>query len=75
VLNEILRMKNQCRYCGGKFGLVRYYHWRQAFCSKVCLTRFDQEMTGKVLAARESFVLVANSKDARLAPAQVAKRR
>ncbi|MGB7830961.1 MAG: hypothetical protein WBL84_02000 [Xanthobacteraceae bacterium] len=51
-------MKNQCRYCGGKFGLVRYYHWRQAFCSKVCLTRFDQEMTGKVLAARESFVLV-----------------
>ena len=63
-------MKNQCRYCGGKFGLVRYYHWRQA-----CLTRFDQEMTGKVLAARESFVLVANSTDARLAPAQVAKRR
>jgi hypothetical protein len=54
---------------------VRYYHWRQAFCSKVCLTRFDQEMTGKVLAARESFVLVANSTDARLAPAQVAKRR
>ena len=75
MLNEILRMKNQCRYCGGKFGLVRYYHRRRAFCSKVCLTRFDQEMTGKVLAARESFVLVANSTDARLAPAQVAKRR
>jgi hypothetical protein len=49
-------MKNQCRYCGGKFGLVRYYHWRQAFCSKACLIRFDDEMERKVLVAKEDFL-------------------
>ena len=66
--------KNQCKFCGGKFGLVRYYHWRQAFCSKLCLVRFDQEMRGKVLAAREHFGLTAAAASARLAPARVAKR-
>jgi hypothetical protein len=68
-------MKNQCRYCGGKFGLVRYYHWRQAFCSKTCLARFDQEMTGKVLAAREDFALASPATNARLARVRVADRR
>jgi hypothetical protein len=29
-----------CAICGGKFGLVRYYSWRAAFCSKKCLGRF-----------------------------------
>jgi hypothetical protein len=67
-------MKNQCKFCAGKFGLVRYYHWRQAFCSKLCLVRFDQEMRGKVMAARERFGLTAAAANARLAHARVAKR-
>lgn len=67
-------MKNQCRYCGGKFGLVRYYHWRQVFCSKACLARFDREMTGKVRAAREAFVLASPSTSAHVTPVRVAKR-
>jgi hypothetical protein len=68
-------MKNQCKYCGGKFGLVRYYYWRQAFCSKVCLVRFEHEMKRKVVTAREHFVLTSSSTSARLAHAPAAKRR
>jgi hypothetical protein len=68
-------MKNQCRCCGGKFGLVRYYHWRQASCSKACLARFEQEMTGKVLAAREDFTLASPTMSDRLARVRVANRR
>jgi hypothetical protein len=26
--------------CGGKFGLIRYYSWRTALCSKKCVDRF-----------------------------------
>ena len=29
-----------CAICGGKFGLIRHYSWRAAFCSKNCLARF-----------------------------------
>jgi hypothetical protein len=29
-----------CGVCGGKFGLIRYYSWRTALCSKKCLDRF-----------------------------------
>jgi hypothetical protein len=29
-----------CAVCGGKFGLIRYYSWRTALCSKKCLDRF-----------------------------------
>ncbi|MET4323767.1 hypothetical protein ABIC02_007558 [Bradyrhizobium sp. RT5a] len=25
--------------CGGKFGLVRYYNWRTALCSRKCVNR------------------------------------
>jgi hypothetical protein len=28
----------RCAICEGKFGLVRYYSWRTALCSKQCLT-------------------------------------
>jgi hypothetical protein len=32
---------NCCTVCGGKFGLVRYYTWRNAgLCSKRCRSRF-----------------------------------
>jgi hypothetical protein len=29
----------RCRVCDGKFGLVRYYSWRTALCSKKCVDR------------------------------------
>jgi hypothetical protein len=31
---------NGCAVCGGKFGLIRYYSWRTALCSKKCVDRF-----------------------------------
>jgi hypothetical protein len=32
---------NRCAVCGGRFGLVRYYTWRNAaLCSKRCRSRF-----------------------------------
>jgi hypothetical protein len=30
----------RCAICDGKFGLVRYYSWRTALCSKKCSDRF-----------------------------------
>ena len=30
----------RCAVCDRKFGLVRYYSWRTAFCSKRCVDRF-----------------------------------
>ena len=66
-----MNIKNQCKCCAGKFGLVRHYHWHQAFCSKRCLARFEQDMRRKVVAAREHFRLTAM--DASLAHAHVAK--
>jgi hypothetical protein len=29
----------RCSVCGGKFGLIRYYTWRTALCSKKCTER------------------------------------
>jgi hypothetical protein len=29
-----------CAVCGGRFGLVRYYSWQNASCSKRCAGRF-----------------------------------
>jgi hypothetical protein len=30
----------RCSVCDGKFGLVRYYSWRTALCSKRCVDCF-----------------------------------
>jgi hypothetical protein len=30
----------RCAICEGKFGLIRYYTWRTALCSKKCTDRF-----------------------------------
>jgi hypothetical protein len=30
----------RCAICEGKFGLIRHYSWRTAFCSKKCADRF-----------------------------------
>lgn len=32
---------NRCAICEGKFGLVRHYCWRTAFCSRKCADRFQ----------------------------------
>ena len=29
----------RCAICDGKFGLIRYYSWRTALCSKKCAHR------------------------------------
>lgn len=31
-----------CAMCGRRFGLIRYYHWRTALCSKKCVVRFKE---------------------------------
>lgn len=28
-----------CAICGGRFGLIRYYCWRTALCSRKCVDR------------------------------------
>jgi hypothetical protein len=38
--NLICGRAARCAVCDGKFGLVRYYSWRTAFCSKKCVDRF-----------------------------------
>jgi hypothetical protein len=35
----------RCAVCDGKFGLVRYYSWRTALCSKKCVDRFRARRT------------------------------
>jgi hypothetical protein len=30
----------RCAICDGKFGLIRYYSWRTALCSRKCADRF-----------------------------------
>jgi hypothetical protein len=40
-------MMNCCGVCGGKFGLVRYYTWRNAgLCSKRCRSRLRTREVG-----------------------------
>jgi hypothetical protein len=34
------RSENRCSNCGGKFGLVCYYHWGLRFCRKACKDNF-----------------------------------
>jgi hypothetical protein len=36
----------RCAICDGKFGLVRYYSWRTALCSKKCAERFKERREG-----------------------------
>lgn len=36
----------RCAVCDGRFGLVRYYSWRTALCSKKCLDRFRARREG-----------------------------
>jgi hypothetical protein len=31
----------RCSVCDGKFGLVRYYSWRNPLCSKKCVDCFS----------------------------------
>jgi hypothetical protein len=36
----------RCAICDGKFGLIRHYSWRTAFCSKNCADRFKTRQQG-----------------------------
>jgi hypothetical protein len=37
---------NRCAVCGGRFGMIRYYSWRTALCSKSCTSRFKSRRDG-----------------------------
>ena len=37
----------RCQECNGKFGLIRYWFWRQDFCSKKCLQAFKEKQVRK----------------------------
>jgi hypothetical protein len=36
----------RCSICDGKFGLVRHYSFRAAFCSRKCADRFKTRQEG-----------------------------
>jgi hypothetical protein len=36
----------RCAICDGRFGLIRYYSWRTALCSKKCADRFKDRQDG-----------------------------
>jgi hypothetical protein len=36
----------RCAICDGKFGLIRYYCWRTALCSKSCADRLKARQKG-----------------------------
>jgi hypothetical protein len=40
------RAAKRCAICDGKFGLIRHYSWRPAFCSKKCADRFKARQEG-----------------------------
>ena len=45
-------MQNKCPWCRGKFGLVRYYHFRIGFCRKVCRAKYQASWERKKLLRR-----------------------
>lgn len=47
---------NCCTHCGGKFGLVRFSHFRRQFCSKKCKQDFYAIQAGKLEAARKRWL-------------------
>lgn len=36
----------RCAVCDGKFGLIRYYSWRTALCSRRCVDHFKARREG-----------------------------
>jgi hypothetical protein len=36
----------RCAICDGKFGLIRYYSWQTALCSRKCADRFKKRQEG-----------------------------
>ena len=43
------RAAKRCAICDGKFGLIRYYSWRTALCSKNCADRFKARVFCRAL--------------------------
>ena len=50
----VTKAENRCSNCGGKFGLVCYYHWGLRFCRKACKDKF----LAKILPHRASGSLI-----------------
>jgi hypothetical protein len=50
MLNSPQHLRNgaakRCALCDGRFGLIRYYSWRNALCSKKCADRFRARQEG-----------------------------
>jgi hypothetical protein len=36
----MIKSEKRCSHCGGKFGLIFYYHWGLRFCRKTCKESF-----------------------------------
>jgi hypothetical protein len=36
----MIKPRNRCAHCEGKFGLVSHYHLGQRFCRKICKEKF-----------------------------------
>ena len=39
IRNFPVRNSSRCTVCSGRFGLVRYYSWQTAICSRMCAGR------------------------------------
>jgi hypothetical protein len=46
---------NKCPWCGGKFGLVRHYHFRTGFCREQCRRKYQASWERKKLLRRLIF--------------------
>ena len=44
--SESQKVGNRCAFCGGRFGMIRYYSRRTALCSKSCMDRFKSRRDG-----------------------------
>jgi hypothetical protein len=46
---------NKCPWCGGKFGLIRHYHFRTGFCREQCRRKYQASWERKKLLRRLIF--------------------
>jgi hypothetical protein len=52
---------NRCAYCGGKFGLVSYYHRGLRFCRRACKAHFLAKTARDHARMRRWFGLLARA--------------
>jgi hypothetical protein len=46
---------NKCPWCGGKFGLIRHYHFRTGFCREKCRRKHQASWERKKLLRKLIF--------------------